>query len=88
MHCFGFDIILAETVGVGQSETTVGSNICDFYPPNVIISIITRNQKRTMEPMDMLVITKNRRNQPSPAQKICKERIPKGLHFYPVKENG
>jgi len=26
----GFDIILVETVGVGQSETTV-SNICDFF---------------------------------------------------------
>ena len=26
----GFDIILIETVGVGQSETTV-SNICDFF---------------------------------------------------------
>ena len=56
----GFDVILLETVGVGQSETTVG-NICDFFLLLMLAGAGDELQgikRGIMENTDMLVITK------------------------------
>ena len=56
----GYDIILVETVGVGQSETSV-NNICDFFLLLMLSGAGDELQgikRGIMEIADMLVITK------------------------------
>jgi len=85
----GFDIILIETVGVGQSETKV-STICDFFLLLMLAGAGDELQgikRGIMELSDMIVITKadgdNLQN-----TKNAKLEYQMSLHLFPASENG
>ena len=85
----GFDIILVETVGVGQSETTV-SNICDFFLLLMLSGAGDELQgikRGIMELADMLVITKAEGDNLYKA-KNAKKEYQRALHLFPEMENG
>ncbi len=85
----GFDIILIETVGVGQSETAVHS-MTDFF---LLLKLAGAGdelqgiKRGIMEMADTIVINKadgeNLR-----AAKIAKMEFNRALHLYPPKESG
>lgn len=85
----GFDIILIETVGVGQSETTV-NNICDFFLLLMLAGAGDELQgikRGIMELADLLVISKadGDNTQKSENAKLDYQRA---LHLFPAMENG
>ena len=85
----GFDIILIETVGVGQSETTV-SNICDFFLLLMLAGAGDELQgikRGIMELADMLVITKADGDNTVKAKNAAME-YKRALHLFPAMENG
>ena len=85
----GFDTIIIETVGVGQSETAVHSMV-DFF---LLLKLAgagdeLQGMKRgIIEMADAIVINKADKNNKKPAE-IAKTAFAKALHLYPVKESG
>lgn len=85
----GFDTILIETVGVGQSETAVHS-MTDFF---LLLKLAGAGdelqgiKRGIMEMADALIINKADGNNLKPAQK-AKAEFQRALHLYPAKENG
>src|SRR5690606_20797060 len=85
----GFDTILIETVGVGQSETAVHSMV-DFF---LLLKLAGAGdelqgiKRGIMEMADAIVINKadgdNLKN-----AKIAKVEFNRALHLYPIKESG
>lgn len=85
----GFDIILVETVGVGQSETTV-SNICDFFLLLMLAGAGDELQgikRGIMELADMIVISKAEGDNLQKS-KNAKQEYQRALHLFPAMENG
>ena len=85
----GFDVILIETVGVGQSETKV-STICDFFLLLMLAGAGDELQgikRGIMELADMLVITKADGDNLQNA-KNAKQEYQMALHLFPASENG
>jgi LAO/AO transport system kinase len=85
----GFDVILIETVGVGQSETTV-STICDFFLLLMLAGAGDELQgikRGIMELADMLVITKSDGDNLQKA-KNAKQEYQMALHLFPASEKG
>ena len=85
----GFDIILVETVGVGQSETTV-SNICDFFLLMMLAGAGDELQgikRGIMELADMIVISKAEGDNLQKS-KNAKQEYQRALHLFPAMENG
>lgn len=85
----GFKIILVETVGVGQSETTV-STICDFFLLLMLAGAGDELQgikRGIMELADMLVITKSDGDNLQHS-KNAKQEYQRALHLFPAMENG
>ena len=85
----GFEIILVETVGVGQSETSV-NNLVDFFLLLMLAGAGDELQgikRGIMELADTLVITKadgeNIKNAKNAAQEYKR-----ALHLFPPMENG
>tara|TARA_R110002051_G_scaffold325867_1_gene432539 strand:+ start:70874 stop:71950 length:1077 start_codon:yes stop_codon:yes gene_type:complete len=85
----GFDIILIETVGVGQSETAVHSMV-DFF---LLLKLARAGdelqgiKRGIMEMADLIAINKaDGKNKQ--AAKIAKVEFNRALHLYPPKENG
>ena len=84
----GFNVILIETVGVGQSETTV-STICDFFLLLMLAGAGDELQgikRGIMELADMLVITKADGDNLQNA-KNAKQEYQMALHLFPASEN-
>lgn len=85
----GFDVILIETVGVGQSETAVHS-MTDFF---LLLKLAGAGdelqgiKRGIMEMADAIVINKADGDNLKPAQK-AKTEFQRALHLYPAKENG
>ena len=85
----GYDVVLIETVGVGQSETMVHSMV-DFF---LLLKLAGAGdelqgiKRGIMEMADALVINKADGNNTKPAA-IAKQDFTKALHLYPLKENG
>lgn len=85
----GFDIILIETVGVGQSETAVHS-MTDFF---LLLKLAGAGdelqgiKRGIMEMADAIVINKADGDNLKPAQK-AKAEFQRALHLYPAKESG
>lgn len=85
----GFDVIIIETVGVGQSETAVHS-MTDFF---LLLKIAGAGdelqgiKRGIMEMADALVINKADGQNVKAAQK-AKAEFARALHLYPPKENG
>jgi len=85
----GFNIILVETVGVGQSETTV-SNICDFFLLMMLAGAGDELQgikRGIMELADMIVISKAEGDNLQKS-KNAKQEYQRALHLFPAMENG
>ena len=85
----GFDIILIETVGVGQSETTV-SNLVDFFLLLMLSGAGDELQgikRGIMELADALIITKSDGDNMQEAKNAALE-YKRALHLFPAMENG
>ncbi len=85
----GFEIILIETVGVGQSETTV-SNLVDFFLLLMLAGAGDELQgikRGIMELADALVITKAEGDNFQKAKNAALE-YKRALHLFPAMENG
>ena len=84
----GFDIILIETVGVGQSESTV-SNLVDFFLLLMLAGAGDELQgikRGIMELADALIITKSDGDNSIKAKNAAME-YKRALHLFPAKEN-
>jgi len=85
----GFDVILIETVGVGQSETAVHS-MSDFF---LLLKLAGAGdelqgiKRGIMEMADTIVINKAD-GENLKAAKIARNEFNRALHLYPVKESG
>ena len=85
----GFDTLLIETVGVGQSETTVHS-MTDFF---LLLKLAGAGdelqgiKRGIMEMADAIVINKADGENKKPAEKARSE-FRRALHLYPAKESG
>ena len=85
----GFEIILIETVGVGQSETTV-SNLVDFFLLLMLAGAGDELQgikRGIMELADALIITKADNNNLQEAKNAALE-YKRALHLFPPMANG
>ena len=85
----GFEIILIETVGVGQSETTV-SNLVDFFLLLMLAGAGDELQgikRGIMELADALIITKSDGDNLQKAKNAALE-YKRALHLFPPMENG
>ena len=85
----GYDVILLETVGVGQSETAV-SSICDFFLLLMLAGAGDELQgikRGIMELADMLVITKAEGHNLHYANK-ARQEYQRALHLFPAMESG
>ena len=85
----GFDVILIETVGVGQSETIVNT-ICDFFLLLMLAGAGDELQgikRGIMELAEMLVITKEDGDNLQKANN-AKQEYQMALHLFPASENG
>ena len=85
----GFDVILIETVGVGQSETTVHS-MCDFFLLLKLAGVGDELQgikRGIMEMADAIVINKAD-GENLKAANTAKLDFKRALHLYPQKESG
>ncbi|MGL5681912.1 MAG: methylmalonyl Co-A mutase-associated GTPase MeaB [Marinifilaceae bacterium] len=85
----GFDIILIETVGVGQSETAVHSMV-DFF---LLVQIAGAGdelqgiKRGIMEMADSIIINKADGNNIQRAE-LAKAQLQTALHFFPPHESG
>lgn len=84
----GFNVIILETVGVGQSETTVASMV-DFFLLLMLSGAGDELQgikRGIMEMADAVVI--NKADGPNEQQaKIARQQYANALHFFPAKES-
>ncbi len=84
----GFDVVLIETVGVGQSETLVHSMV-DFFLLLMLAGAgddLQGIKRGIMEMADALVITKADGENFTKA-KIARSQYASALHLFPPKEN-
>ncbi|AFL81663.1 methylmalonyl-CoA mutase metallochaperone MeaB [Aequorivita sublithincola DSM 14238] len=85
----GFDVILIETVGVGQSETAVHS-MTDFF---LLLKLAGAGdelqgiKRGIMEMADSIIINKAD-GENLKAAKMAKNEFNRALHLYPAKESG
>lgn len=85
----GFDIVLIETVGVGQSETAVHSMV-DFF---LLVQIAGAGdelqgiKRGIMEMADSIIINKADGNNVTRAE-LAKAQLQTALHFFPPHESG
>jgi len=85
----GFDIVLIETVGVGQSETAVHSMV-DFF---LLLKLAGAGdelqgiKRGIMEMADAIIINKAEGDNLKRAQ-LAKVEFERALQLYPAKENG
>lgn len=85
----GFDTILVETVGVGQSETAVHSMV-DFFLLLLLPNAGDELQgikRGVMEMADLIAINKAD-GQAIPAAKLARRQCKNGLHLFPPKASG
>lgn len=85
----GFDVILIETVGVGQSETVVKSMV-DFFLLLMLAGAGDELQgikRGIMEMADAIVITKADGDNRQRAD-LAKSQFQSALHLFPANENG
>lgn len=85
----GFDVIIVETVGVGQSETTVHSMV-DFF---LLLKLANAGdelqgiKRGIIEMADAIVINKADGDAIKNAA-LAKNEFSRALHLYPLKDNG
>ena len=85
----GFDVVIVETVGVGQSETAAHSMV-DFF---LLVQIAGAGdelqgiKRGIMEMADSIIINKADGNNITRAQ-LAKTQLQTALHFFPPHESG
>jgi LAO/AO transport system kinase len=85
----GFDYIIVETLGVGQSEVTVNSMV-DFF---LLLKLANAGdelqgiKRGIIEMADTIVINKSD-GEAVKDTKVAKNEFARALHLYPMKENG
>ncbi len=85
----GFNYIIVETVGVGQSEVTVNSMV-DFF---LLLKLANAGdelqgiKRGIIEMADTIVINKSDGDAIKDTQ-VAKNEFARALHLYPMKENG
>jgi len=85
----GFDVIIIETVGVGQSET-IAHSMVDFF---LLLKLAGAGdelqgiKRGIIEMADAIVINKAEADNLQPA-KLAQKAFQNALHFYPAKESG
>jgi len=85
----GFDVLLIETVGVGQSETAVHSMV-DFF---LLLNLAGAGdelqgiKRGIMEMADLIVINKADGDNKNKA-KLAKTELNRALHLFPMKSSG
>src|SRR5690606_23572861 len=85
----GFDVVIIETVGVGQSETAVNSMV-DFF---LLLKIsgagdeLQGIKRGIMEMADAIVINKADGDNIKKA-KLAKTEFNRALHLFPIKKSG
>lgn len=85
----GFDVIIIETVGVGQSETEV-AQLCDFFLLLMLTGAGDELQgikRGIMEMADGIVITKADGANKDKA-KLARAEFARALHFFPASGSG
>lgn len=85
----GFDFIMIETVGVGQSETAV-KNMCDYFLLLMLSGAGDELQgikRGIMEMADALIITKADGDNAHNA-KLAAQEYRRALHLFPPKKHG
>lgn len=85
----GFDIILVETVGVGQSETTV-KNLTDFFLLLMLAGAgdeLQGMKRGIMEMADLILINKADGDNIDKAKKAA-QQYKQALHLFPAADNG
>ncbi|MBE7442640.1 MAG: methylmalonyl Co-A mutase-associated GTPase MeaB [Flavobacteriales bacterium] len=88
-EAFGFDTIIIETVGVGQSETEVNSMV-DFFLLLMLAGAGDELQgikRGIMEMADVLIINKTDIEQTDKV-KLAKQHYKNALHLFPSNPNG
>jgi len=85
----GFDKIIIETVGVGQSET-IAHSMVDFFLLLKLAGAGDELQgiKRGIIEMADLIVINKAENDNLPQARLAKKAFENALHFYPPKENG
>jgi LAO/AO transport system kinase len=84
----GFDIVIVETVGVGQSETTV-KNLTDFFLLLMLAGAgdeLQGMKRGIMEMADLLLINKADGDNLDKAQKAA-QQYKQALHLFPANDN-
>lgn len=84
----GYDMVIVETVGVGQSETVV-SEMVDFFLLLILAGAGDELQgikKGIIETADALVVTKADGENLKQAR-LAKKEYERALHLFPLKEN-
>jgi LAO/AO transport system kinase len=85
----GFDVVIVETVGVGQSETTV-KNLTDFFLLLMLAGAgdeLQGMKRGIMEMADLLLINKADGDNLDKAQKAA-QQYRQALHLFPATDNG
>ena len=85
----GYDVVFVETVGVGQSETTVAQMV-DFFLLLMLAGggdELQGIKRGIMEMADLIVINKADGNNIKPAERARRE-FENALHFFPPLESG
>jgi LAO/AO transport system kinase len=88
-EAFGFDVIIVETVGVGQNETAVHKMV-DFF---LLLQIAGAGdglqgiKRGIMEMADLIIINKADGNNIN-ATDLAKVELQRALHFFPPKNSG
>jgi LAO/AO transport system kinase len=85
----GFDVVIVETVGVGQSETTV-KNLTDFFLLLMLAGAgdeLQGMKRGIMEMADLLLINKADGDNLDKAKKAA-QQYKQALHLFPANDNG
>jgi len=85
----GFDVVIVETVGVGQSETTV-KNLTDFFLLLMLAGAgdeLQGMKRGIMEMADLLLINKADGDNLDKAQSAA-QQYRQALHLFPATDNG
>lgn len=88
-EAYGFDTIIIETVGVGQSETEVHSMV-DFFLLLMLVGAGDELQgikRGIMEMADAIIINKTD-VEDTDRVKLAKQHYKNALHLFPANENG
>lgn len=90
LEAAGYNVIIIETVGVGQSETTV-KNLVDFF---LLLTLpgsgdeLQGIKRGIMEIADAIAVNKAEEETTQKSGLLAKKQLENALHFFPLSTNG